>query len=111
MPAAAPAAVASRLRLAPGDVLALRDRDTGARIRLRITGIFRPIRPSSPYWRLTPSGAGGAVRSGTFVTYGPLIVDPAAFSRGHLTVGGASWLVLPRTGRIGAGDLTALAAG
>ena len=110
VPAAAPAAVASRLRLVPGDVLALRDRDTGARIRLRITGIFRAIRPSSPYWRLTPSGAGGAVRSGTFVTYGPLIVDPAAFSRGHLTVGGASWLVLPRTGRIGAGDLTALAA-
>ena len=110
VPAAAPAAVASRLHLAPGDVLALRDRDTGARIRLRITGIFRAIRPSSPYWRLTPSGAGGAVRSGTFVTYGPLIVDPAAFSRGHLTVGGASWLVLPRTGRIGAGDLTALAA-
>ena len=109
MPAAAPAAVASRLRLAPGDVLALRDRDTGARIRLRITGIFRPIRPSSPYWRLTPSGAGGAARSGTFVTYGPLIVDPAAFSRGHLTVGGASWLVLPRTGRIGPGDLTTLA--
>jgi hypothetical protein len=109
VPAAVPAAVASLLHLAPGDVLALHDRDTGARVRLRITGIFRAADPASLYWRLTPSGAGGSTTSGTFVTYGPLIVDPAAFSRGSLVVGGASWLALPRTARIRAGDLAALA--
>ncbi len=108
--AAVPAAVARQLHLAPGDMLALRDRDTGAQVRLRITGIFRPADRASRYWLVTPAGAGGSTTSGMFVTYGPLIVDPAAFSNGTLAVGGASWLMLPHTAQIRAGDLTALAA-
>jgi len=109
VPAAMPVAVASQLHLAPGDMLTVRDRDTGARVRLRITGIFRARQPASAYWQLTPAGPGGSTTSGTFVTYGPLIVAPAAFSHRNLAVGGASWLVLPHAGQFSAGNLTALA--
>ena len=103
IPAAVPAAVVRRLGLALGAVVALRDRDTGARVRLRITGVFQARDPAAGYWQLDPSGAGGADTSGGFVTYGPLIVNPAAFSDGDLSVGGATWIAAPRTGRIPAG--------
>jgi ABC-type antimicrobial peptide transport system permease subunit len=109
IPAAVPAAVVRRLGLALGAVVALRDRDTGARVRLRITGVFQARDPAAGYWQLDPSGAGGADTSGGFVTYGPLIVNPAAFSDGDLSVGGATWIAAPRTGRIPAGDLALLA--
>ncbi len=134
IPVAVPATVASQLRLKPGDLLALRDRDTSARLTFRVSGIFRPRDRAAPYWRLTPEGAGGSTASGRFVTYGPLIVNPSAFGTGHpgtghlagghpgaghpgtghlagghLAVGAASWIVLPRTGRIGATALVPLA--
>ncbi len=110
VPAAVPAVVARDLHLVPGDLVRLRDRDTGAPVRLRITGIFRPRNGASPYWQLTPAGAGSSVTSGRFVTYGPVIVAAAAFSRDHLAVGGASWLAQPGTGQLAAGNLTVLAA-
>lgn len=122
IPAAVPAVVAGQLGLKPGDLLAVRDRATGARSTIRISGVFRPRDRADPYWRLTPEGAGGSTASGQFVTYGPLIVNPAAFgsahtaargrpaARGRLAVGGASWIVRPDTGLIGAGDLAPLAA-
>jgi len=109
VPAAVPAAVARQLHLVPGEALTLRDRDTGARVRIKITGVFQAREPAAGYWRLDPAGAGGSDASGGFVTYGPLIVNPAAFSDGDLSVGGATWIAAPRTGRIPAGGLTLLA--
>jgi hypothetical protein len=108
--AALPAAVAGQLHLAQGDTMSLPDRDTGARVRFRLTGTFRPRDAASPYWSLDLIGAAGVTAAGNFVTYGPLIVAPAAFSGGRLPVGQASWLALPAASRIQADGLPGLAA-
>lgn len=50
--AALPASTAGMLHLAVGQVLVLPDSLTGARIRLQVTGLFRPRDPAAPYWRL-----------------------------------------------------------
>jgi hypothetical protein len=97
--AALPAAVAARLHLAPGDIISLPDRDTGARVRFRLTGTFRPRDPASPYWGVDLIGASGVIVQGNFVTYGPLIVAPAAFSGGCLPASQASWLALRAVAR------------
>jgi hypothetical protein len=108
IPAALPAAAAGLLHAPPGRLLSLRDRDTGARVRIRLTGIFRPVHPAAGYWALNLIGASGASTQGAFVTYGPLIVDPGVFAAGELAAGTASWVALPDRQRIG-GDLTVLA--
>jgi FtsX-like permease family len=108
--AALPAAVANRLRLAPGRVLVLPDRDTGAPVRIALTGLFRPRDPGSPYWGLDLLGSSGISVRGNFVTYGPLIVAPAAFGGSGLSVGEASWLVQPALARVQADSITGLAA-
>jgi len=109
IPAALPVAVARQLRLAPGQVLALRDTETSAPVRFRLTGLFRPRDPASPYWGLDLTGISGVLVQSGFVTYGPLVVNPAAFGRGGLVVGGASWLALPSSPRIPPTEITALA--
>jgi FtsX-like permease family protein len=98
--AALPDTAAQRLGLAPGAVLTLRDRVTGHRIRVRLTGLFGLRDPASPYWGIDPVGTSGVSVQAQFVTYGPLVVNPAAFSGHGLTVGGAAWLVRPDGGRI-----------
>ncbi len=109
IPAAIPASVATRLRLSVGEVLSLRDRNTGAHLRISVAGVFAPLDPAAPYWNLDVIGTSGAAAAGGFITYGPLVVDPAAFSSGEITVGGASWVAVPRTALIRNGDLTRLA--
>ena len=109
IPAALPAAVAAQLHLARGQVLALPDRDTGTQVRFRLTGTFRPHDPGSPYWALDLLGPSGVLVQGNFVTYGPLIVAPAAFGGGGLPVGQASWLARPASARIRTGDISGLA--
>jgi hypothetical protein len=109
VPAAIPALTAKLLGAAPGDVLALHDSSTGSAVRLRLTGVFRPLRASSPYWGLSLLGTSGSSVRGDFVTYGPLIVSPAAFSSGILAVGDASWVAVPDPASIPPGDLGGLA--
>lgn len=112
VPAALPAAAAARLRLAVGDTLVLTDRVTKARDRLRLVGIYRPDSRSGPaamYWHLDVVGASGVSSAGGFVTYGPLVVDPAAFRDGQLAVAETSWVALPRTAEIGDSELSTLA--
>jgi hypothetical protein len=109
IPAAVPAAAAAKLRLSVDDVLSVRDRNTGVRLRLRIVGLFRPHNPAAPYWRLDLIGVGGAASAGGFITYGPLVVNPVAFSNSDLAVGYASWVAAPLTARIGDGDLRPVA--
>ncbi len=91
-------------------MLSLPDRDTGAPVRFRLTGTFRPRDPRSPYWGLDLIGPSGVIVQGNFVTYGPLIVAPGAFSGGSLPVGQASWLARPASARIRTGDIPGLAA-
>ena len=100
-----PAAAAGMLRFSVGQSLVLRDSLTGAPARLRVTGLFRPRDPAAPFWRLSLLGTSGKVVQGSFVTYGPMLVDPAAFGPGGLTADAASWLITVDTARIPAGDL------
>jgi hypothetical protein len=87
--AALPAAVASQLHLAVGALLVLPDRDTGARVRLRLTGLFQPRDLASPYWNLDLIGTSGVSVRGNFVTYGPLIALAGGWLAGELATAGS----------------------
>jgi hypothetical protein len=103
-----PAATAGMLHLSVGQPLVLRDSLTRAPARLRVTGLFRPRDPAAPFWRLSLLGTSGKFVQGSFVTYGPMLVDPTALGSGGLTVGAASWLITVDTARIPPGDLGGL---
>ncbi len=123
VPMALPATVASRLHVTVGSVLTGAPQTGGATISMRVTGLFRPGNPESPYWALdllpvsgisatsTPRGGGGpgAGAAVSTVSYGPAIVSPAAFGAA-LTVSQASWLVLPQAAPLASGNIDALAA-
>jgi hypothetical protein len=107
VPAALPAAAAVLLHLSPGDTFVLAS-GPGKTIRVLLTGTFRPRDPAAAYWQLSLLGASGFRSSQGATTYGPLVVDPAAFGKA-LTVSSASWLAVPDTSRIADGDLGPLA--
>jgi hypothetical protein len=52
VPVALPATVASRLHLTLGSVLTGNPQPSGAPMSLRVTGLYRPDDPASPYWAL-----------------------------------------------------------
>jgi ABC-type antimicrobial peptide transport system permease subunit len=121
LPVALPASVASQLHLRVGSVLTGSSQSSSARVTLRVTGLFRPADPSSPYWGLDlVPVSGSSVQNGrvqnlgspaatSTVTYGPAVVNPAAFG-GALTVAEASWQVLPQAPGLANGNFAALAA-
>jgi ABC-type antimicrobial peptide transport system permease subunit len=112
LPAALPVTVARQLNLGPGSVLKLASHAHGAALGLRITGLFRPRNPASPYWALDLlplSGMRILPLPFAGVSYGPAVVSPAAFS-GGLATGQASWSVLPQAAALARGNLSALAA-
>ncbi|HEY2577683.1 MAG TPA: FtsX-like permease family protein [Streptosporangiaceae bacterium] len=106
--AALPATAAALLHLRVGSLLELRDRNTGAPVQIRLTGIYRPRNAAASYWRLNLIGPSGASAQGGFTTYGPLVVPPQAFTSQQLTTGGASWVAVPDVTKI-SGGFTALA--
>jgi len=121
LPVALPTAVASRLHLTLGSVLTGSVQPGAPPTALRVTGLFRPRDPASPYWALdllpvsgasaqnsSVSAADGSALTSS-VTYGPAVVNPAAFG-GALAAGQASWLVLPQAQAMASGDISALAA-
>jgi len=108
IPVALPASTAAMLHVAVGEALTLPDSLTGARARLRVTGLYRPRDPGGPYWRLSLLGATGRLVQGSFVTYGPMLVAPSAIGPGGLTAGQASWLITVRTGQIAPGSTATL---
>jgi FtsX-like permease family len=97
---ALPASTARMLGLSVGEVLALRDTQTGAPVRLVVVGLFRVRDPASPYWQLSLLGTAGYLVTGSFITYGPMLVAPGALGHGGLTVGEASWVARVDTARI-----------
>ena len=97
---ALPASTARMLGLSVGEALALRDTQTGAPVRLVVVGLYRVRDPASPYWQLSLLGTAGYLVTGSFITYGPMLVDPGALGPGGLTVGNASWLARVDTARI-----------
>jgi FtsX-like permease family len=97
IPAALPASAAKLLHVSIGDVLRLRDRVDNALVSFDITGVFAARAASGPddsYWALSYIPPGGVSASYTSSTYGPLVVNPAAFGPG-LTQQSGSWLAQP----------------
>jgi hypothetical protein len=92
IPAALPATAAALLHTAPGDVLRLHDRVSNSEVSFLVTGLFR-ANPGA-YWSLSQIPASGSSTLGTFVTYGPLVVNPAAFP-GRLAIFEGSWVDQP----------------
>jgi FtsX-like permease family len=116
IPAALPATAAALLRLSVGDMLTLRDRDSQHMVRFRITGLYRESHAAgvdAQYWQLNLISPGGVNTVPGFTTYGPLTVQPAAFSRpgsgAGLVQAQASWLAEPRTSLIPPGEFSAIA--
>ena len=121
LPMALPAAPAGRLHLRLGSVVTGTLQPSGAPISLRVTGLFRPKDPASPYWALDllpvsgtsvqsyPVKYAGSGIQGSFVTYGPAVVSPAAFRNG-LAASQSSWFVLPQASALARGNIGALAA-
>ncbi|MEV6836836.1 FtsX-like permease family protein [Streptomyces sp. NPDC051133] len=102
---ALPQTAARALRLKPGDRLTLTDRLDGPAVRVRITGLYRPVSVTAPYWQLDELLGRGAKRAG-FLTYGPLLTDPAVLTGGRISAGPTAWLASAdfarlTTGRIG----------
>jgi hypothetical protein len=104
--AAIPASAASALRLGVGQVLALKDRLTGARVTFQVTGFYRPVNPAAVYWSLDLISPSGVSAQPGFITYGPFLVGAGAFGRGgQLATGGATWLYQLGSTRIAASEL------
>src|ERR1700727_3125667 len=117
IPAALPASTAALLKLRPGDVLRVQDRDTGARVTFILTGLYAERQsPASvaSYWQLNSIPASGSV-NGTgsasgYTTYGPLVVSPSMFP-GRLAEGTGTWVAQPDMADFNASDLFAIPVG
>jgi hypothetical protein len=105
---ALPVSTARLLGLSVGRVLALHDTDTGAPVRLVVAGLFRIRDPASAYWQLSLLGTAGDLVTGSFVTYGPMLVNPGALGPGGLTVGNASWVAQVDAARISPASISQL---
>ncbi|MFC8663314.1 FtsX-like permease family protein [Streptomyces sp. NPDC057199] len=76
---ALPEAAARELALKAGARLTLVDRFGGPKVRVQVTGVYRPARVTSPYWQLEDLRGRGVSRL-DFTTYGPLLADPAVLA-------------------------------
>jgi len=112
IPAALPASAAALLHVSAGDVLRLRDQVTNALVSFDITGLFVPRQGSDPadsYWKLSYVPASGASVSFGSTTYGPLVVDQAAFGPA-LTLLSESWVAQPDMPAFQEADLSPVSA-
>jgi FtsX-like permease family len=110
--AALPATAAALLHVSVGDTLKLRDRNSGTVVTFKITGLFAQRQLSgqaASYWELDTVPATGVVTAAGFTTYGPLLVDQAAFPAA-LAVGGGSWVAQPDMAAFTGTDLSAISA-
>ncbi len=104
-----PVLAAEQLHARPGTILQAQDRTRGARVPLRVTGLFRLSDPGAGYWRIDLLARSGVSSQPPFVNYGPAVASPAAFGPGRLAVGSVSWVALPDADGIRTDDLTSLA--
>lgn len=111
VPVAIPQGTAGRLGLSAGSVMTLTspyEGTTPVPVRVRVSGIFRPLDPAGPYWRLDPLRGTGFLRQGDFTTFGPFVTVPRVMERGPLAASQASWEIVPRLGGMGTGELQPL---
>ncbi|MFI5532686.1 FtsX-like permease family protein [Kitasatospora sp. NPDC051853] len=107
---AAPQSALPRLGLAAAALpakLTVVDRYTNEPLDVLVTGVYRAADRSSGYWRLDPLG-GREVQVKGFTTYGPMLVDDAAFTGGRVAQGGRSWLLTTDFSTVTAERMTAL---
>jgi hypothetical protein len=112
VPAALPESAAALLGVTPGDLLRLRDRNTGAPVSFLVTGVFaegQPAGAAASYWQLDSVPATGSDTVAGFTTYGPLLVDPAAFGAA-LPAASATWVAQPDMAAFTGTGLSAIAA-
>ncbi|MFD3310120.1 FtsX-like permease family protein [Streptomyces sp. NPDC058694] len=76
---ALPEAATRELALKAGARLTLVDRFGGPKVRIQVTGVYRPARVTSPYWQLEDLRGRGVSRL-DFTTYGPLLADPTVLA-------------------------------
>ncbi|QIQ06142.1 FtsX-like permease family protein [Streptomyces liangshanensis] len=107
LPVALPQVAARRLNLRPGAVLTLTDRVSDKPLTVRLTGLYRPVDPSDPYWTLDSLGGRG-VSHLVFTTYGPLLADPSVLSSGRTSRGDTGWLVTADFAGARVGDIGTL---
>jgi hypothetical protein len=114
IPAVLPASTAALLKLQPGDVLRVQDRDTGAPVTFILTGLYAERQsPASAasYWQLNSIPASGSVNgagsASGYTTYGPLIVSPSMFP-GRLAGGTGTWVAQPDMAGFSAAHLFAI---
>ena len=107
IPAALPAPAAALLHVSTGEVLHLRDRVTKDEVSFLVTGLFQAA--PGVYWNLNQIAASGASTLGGFITYGPLVVNPAVLP-GRLAVFEGSWVDQPDTPAIPLDDFRTVAA-
>jgi len=111
IPAALPASAATLLGLRTGDVLRVRDRDTGAPLTFLVTGLYaeRQVSAADSYWQLNSVSASGSTTASGFTTYGPLAVSPAMFTA-RLALATGTWVARPDMAVFTNTDLSALSA-
>ena len=112
IPAALPANTAASLRLRPGDVLRLQDRDTNAPVTFLVSGLYAERQsPASAasYWQLNSIPASGTSSASGFTTYGPLVVSASAFP-GRLAEATGTWVAQPDMADFNAADLSSISA-
>src|SRR5579871_1775762 len=110
--AALPASAAALLHVSAGDSLTLRDRASNAIVRFTVTGLFAERQlpgTGASYWLVNSLPPSGSSTESGFVTYGPLLVDAAAFHRA-LTPAQGTWAAQPDMTAFTGGDLNYYAA-
>ena len=79
------------LGLAPGDELELTSpQKDAAPVRVELSGVYRAVDGTHPYWRLDPLEGQGA-QTLSFTTYGPFVVDESAFATGTVPAAEGRW--------------------
>jgi hypothetical protein len=109
IPAALSTSTAALLKLRPGDVLRLRDQNTGAPLTFILTGLYAERQSAASYWQLNSIPVSGWGAAGGFTTYGPLVVSPSVFP-GRLAEASGTWVALPDMADFNAADLSAASA-
>ncbi|MFJ8998427.1 FtsX-like permease family protein [Streptomyces sp. NPDC102359] len=88
---ALPVVAARELGLRPGSRLTLANRLRGPSAQVRITGLYRPVDTSAPYWQLDELNGRGIVTD-HYTTYGPLLADASVVTGDRVSAGPVGWL-------------------
>ncbi|GGM23281.1 hypothetical protein GCM10011608_04970 [Micromonospora sonchi] len=87
------AAAAATLGVEVGDRIPITDGLTERITEVTVVGVFTPVDPDDPYWRLAPETATGSMPQAA--TYGPMTVHRDDFVTHFLANASAGWLVEP----------------